>query len=346
MQNFVLNCAEAFLFLLKKILILLSPFLIGLTLAYLLDPLVCWLNNYLKNRSIALILTYLLTFAFLAAIIWGFLFLILGTLPHGGLEETILLVFSYFQDAFTASQNFLSTVFNESLSETVFSGFNAGSLLQRLQNWFAGHFSIQSLLDYADVITESLVSLFIGIVISVYLLKDKSFFVSLSERFFSLTMNQKTHGLLNETMCQIHKVLSTFVKGALIDSLIVGFFSSAVLTILNVKYSVIIGIIAGVLNIIPYFGPFFGMIPAFFVALFTGGFSLAVRAVLGLFIVQQIDSNYIYPKIVGNTIGLHPLFVLLSVTFFGYLFGIAGMLLAVPAAGILQIFVQNWAAKK
>ena len=108
----------------------------------------------------------------------------------------------------------------------------------------------------------------------------------------------------------------------------------------------IIGIIAGVLNIIPYFGPFFGMIPAFFVALFTGGFSLAVRAVLGLFIVQQIDSNYIYPKIVGNTIGLHPLFVLLSVTFFGYLFGVAGMLLAVPAAGILQIFIQNWAAKK
>ena len=130
MQNFVLDCAEAFLFLLKKILILLSPFLIGLTLAYLLDPLVCWLNNYLKNRSIALILTYLLTLAFLASIVWGFVFLILGTLPHGGLEETILLVFSYFQDAFTASQNFLSTVFNESLSETIFSGFNAGSLLQ------------------------------------------------------------------------------------------------------------------------------------------------------------------------------------------------------------------------
>ncbi len=346
MQNFLFDCAGAIFFILKKILTLLSPFLIGLTLAYLLDPLAFWLSSRLKSRTLAFILTYLLTFVFFVSIIWGFLFLILGTLPRGGLEETFLLVFSYFQDAFASAQNFLSAVFNGSLSETAFSGFNANSLFQRLQNRIASHFSFQTLLDYADVLAESLVNLFIGIVISVYLLKDKDFFIRLLERFLSLTMKQKTHGIISETMCQIHNVLSTFVKGALIDSLIVGFLSSAVLTVLNVDYAVIIGIIGGAWNIIPYFGPFLGMIPAFLVALFTGGFSLAIRAILGLFIVQQIDSNYIYPKIVGSTIGLHPLFVLLSVTFWGCLFGIAGMLLAVPAAGILQIFIQRWAENK
>ena len=85
------------------------------------------------------------------------------------------------------------------------------------------------------------------------------------------------------------------------------------------------------------------MVPAFVVAFFTGGFTHAAFAVIGLFIVQQIDCNLIYPKIVGTTTGLHPLFVLLSVSILGYFFGITGMILAVPAAGILQIFIKKWA---
>ena len=127
------------------------------------------------------------------------------------------------------------------------------------------------------------------------------------------------------------------------DSLIVAFLSSLVLTLLHVKFAVIIGIMGGLLNIIPYFGPFFGMIPAFLVAFFSGGPVHGILVVLGLMAVQQLDSNYIYPKIVGSTTGLHPLFVLLSVSFFGFFFGILGMLLAVPAAGIIQILVKLWA---
>ena len=85
------------------------------------------------------------------------------------------------------------------------------------------------------------------------------------------------------------------------------------------------------------------MIPAFLVAFFSGGPVHGILVVLGLMAVQQLDSNYIYPKIVGSTTGLHPLFVLLSVSFFGFFFGILGMLLAVPAAGIIQILVKLWA---
>lgn len=73
---------------------------------------------------------------------------------------------------------------------------------------------------------------------------------------------------------------------------------------------------------------------------------MAHWAVAGLFIVQQIDANYIYPKVVGGSTGLHPLFVLLSVSIFGSFFGIIGMLLAVPLAGIAQIFMKKWAFGK
>ena len=204
-------------------------------------------------------------------------------------------------------------------------------------------FSISSLIKTLSAVTGGLVSFFIGAAASVYLLKDKEHFINMWEKLMVLTLKQKSHGIISETMSQINSVVATFIKGALVDSLIVAFLSSLVLTMLHVKFAVIIGIIGGILNIIPYFGPFFGMVPAFLVAFFENGPAHGLIVVLGLFLVQQLDSNYIYPKIVGSTTGLHPLFVLMAVSISGYFFGIAGMLLAVPAAGIIQVIVCNWA---
>ena len=190
------------------------------------------------------------------------------------------------------------------------------------------------------------ISLFVGIVASVYLLKDKEFFIGLWEKFLCLTIKQRMHGLICEVMQDINKVLSTFIRGAILDSLCVAFLSSLALSILKIEYSVIIGIIAGILNIIPYFGPFFGMIPAFLVAAFSKGLFYGIASAFALFLVQQIDSNYIYPKLVGEATGIHPLFVLLSVSIFGSFWGIVGMLLAVPAAGIIQILITRLAYAK
>ena len=88
------------------------------------------------------------------------------------------------------------------------------------------------------------------------------------------------------------------------------------------------------------------MIPAFLVAAFSKGLFYGIAAAFALFLVQQIDSNYIYPKVVGEATGIHPLFVLLSVSIFGSFWGIVGMLLAVPAAGIIQILITRLAYAK
>ena len=105
-------------------------------------------------------------------------------------------------------------------------------------------------------------------------------------------------------------------------------------------------VFAGIANVIPYFGPVLGMIPAFLMGFCTEGFWSGVLAVAILLAVQQIDCNLIYPKIVGTSTGLHPLMVLLAVSVFGYFGGILGMLLAVPIAGIIQVFVVKWAEGK
>ncbi len=156
-----------------------------------------------------------------------------------------------------------------------------------------------------------------------------------------MILKQKTHGITNEILSEINIVITTFIKGALIDSLIVALLSSIALSVVGVDYAVIIGIIGGILNIIPYFGPIFGMIPAFIVAFTTDGIGQAVLTIAALFLIQQLDSNFIYPKVVGSSTGLHPLFVLISVSFFGYFGGIGGMLIAVPVAGIFQVVIKK-----
>ena len=117
------------------------------------------------------------------------------------------------------------------------------------------------------------------------------------QKFLSIVLSQRIHGLVNEILHEINVVIFTFIKGALIDSIIVALLSSIALSILNIKYAVIIGGIGGLLNVIPYFGPFFSMVPAFLVTLSNQGLTKALIAVSSLFVVQQLDSNYVYPKI-------------------------------------------------
>lgn len=339
MDNFVFEMGRAAAELLGVVFKAFSPLVIGLIIAYLLNPAVNWFEDRIKSRGLSIFITYGLAAAGLFGLLYGFVVLIVGALPSGGLDYTAELVAAYFKDAVSAVSDFAA----RHLSPIIDGREDAEAAIKTLSSSLLSRFSISSLISTLSAVTGGLVSFFIGATASVYLLKDKEHFINLWEKLMVLTLKQKHHGIISETMSQINTVVATFIKGALVDSLIVAFLSSLVMTVLHVKFAVIIGIIGGILNIIPYFGPFFGMVPAFLVAFFENGPAHGLIVVLGLFLVQQLDSNYIYPKIVGSTTGLHPLFVLMAVSISGYFFGIAGMLLAVPAAGIIQVLICNLA---
>ena len=336
-ENFLQAILQSIAWLLTRLLSVLTPLFIGLAIAYLLHPAVDWLTQKLRRRGLAILLTYLLAACFLGGLICGFVILILGALPQGSPREITTQIFAYFESAYQAADAYLSDFLPDGMPSPIAAGL--GQLSESLER----RFSVEPAVTFLSGLGNAMLHFFIGLVASVYLLKDQDFFYMLWERLLSVLLTQRAHGLLNENLSEINQVLSTFVKGAMIDSLIIAFLSSVVLTALQVDYAVIIGLLDGVLNIIPYFGPFFGMLPAFAVAAVTAGPLHGMFAVFGLFVVQQIDANYIYPKVVGGSTGLHPLFVLLSVSLFGSFFGIGGMLLAVPIAGIVQIFIKKWA---
>lgn len=349
MDNFFIEAAQAFWQIISLILRALSPLFTGLVLAYLLNRPSEWVRTRLfkarddmvssespKGRVPSMIITYSAVLIILFLIVYAFVILMIGSLPSGGIEKTAAQVYDYLNSSFADISGFLEKFVPFEISGTA---DTKGILSQ----WLGKSFSVSGLIKTAAGFAGGLVSFFIGLVASIYLLKDKEYFLSLWHKLLSIFLSQRAHGIVSEVLSEINNVLTTFIKGALIDSMIVALLSSAVLSVLRVRFAVMIGIIGGLLNVIPYFGPFFGMIPAFAAAFASGGLPQAILAVLALIGVQQLDSNFIYPKVVGSSIGLHPLFVLLSVSLFGYFGGIAGMLLAVPTAGIAQVIIRKWA---
>jgi predicted PurR-regulated permease PerM len=151
---------------------------------------------------------------------------------------------------------------------------------------------------------------------------------------------------LNGTLHEIDGVVSKCIKGIAIDATIIAILSATGLTLVHIKFAVFLGLFAGVCNVIPYFGPFIGMIPAFLVGTLTTDLLHGAMAVVVMFIIQQFDSNLIYPKVVGKQTGLHPLYVLLAVTIGGGVGGLLGMVLAVPIAGVIKLFFDKYVDKK
>lgn len=334
----------------------LTPLFVGLILTYLLSPLVDIVNSKVMSkiifsktedagkleklqktkRLVSVLVTYVIIIAIIVAIIYAFAVLILGEFVFSGIGSMIDGLISYVNTYEASIKTWISNLPDMGLAEYIRDFANRGMF------WLSSHFSPGAAINQITQIGGSIVNIVIGTIISIYILMDKDFFIRLWRKFLHLVLPQKANAVLTETLNDINGVISAFIRGAMLDALIIAIMSSVGLSVLGLDFAVFIGCFAGIANVIPYFGPVLGMIPAFIVGTFTDGLTQGVIAVIILLIIQQIDCNFIYPKIVGSTTGLHPLFVLLAVSVAGYYGGIVGMILAVPLAGIIQTFVLKW----
>ncbi len=334
----------------------LSPLFIGLFLAYLLSPLVDFIDRKLMSkffgnlrkaspkrqekllasrRTASIVVTYVIILLVVCAIIYFFAFLIIGQLAFdslSGMLDNITKYFLQYEDSFRRlAASIPATGIEDKLKESA----------ADIAAWISDHFSANTVISFIGNIGGGILNMVLGAVVSIYLIKDKDFFKGLWEKAITGLLPEKARFSLQGILCDINQVLSQFLRGQLIDALIIAILSSVGLTVIGLDFAVFIGCFAGLANVIPYFGPFLGMVPAVIVALLSGGFSQALLAVIVLFVIQQIDSNIIYPKVVGSSTGLHPVFILVAVTFGGYFWGIVGMLIAVPVAACIKLFLSR-----
>ena len=190
-------------------------------------------------------------------------------------------------------------------------------------------------------VATSLVNVVISLVVSIYMLHGREHLTRALQRLLSLFIPARPLARLRQYTRRSGVIFSQYIYGALLDAVVVGVVVSIGLLIFRVPYAVLLGMALGLMNLIPYFGAIVGCIGIAFVALLTNGLPMAIGVSIYIIVVQQVDANIIQPRIVGDSVGLRPLYVLLGITFFGGLFGFWGILLGPPLMAVLQMVVRD-----
>lgn len=327
-----------------------APIISGLVLAYLLTPICSFFENYLliplykkcnlnikdmkskkRIRGLAILLTlfvviYLLYIFFsivLKEIISSIQSIVLQfPIYIKNLEKWIDSTLSLNQEIESFANNMLDTYYVE------------------LNDWLNN-----SLLPQVNVIVKevslSLISvvkglwnLIIGLIVSVYVLFSKEQFAGQSKKIIYAFFPKKKANEIISDIRYANKTFGAYVSGKIIDSIIIGFLCFFLMKLLKINYPILISVIIGITNVIPFFGPFIGAIPSILLILLINPFN-GIKFLILIILLQTFDGNILGPKILGDSTGLSSFWVIFSITIFGAYFGVVGMAVGVPIFALI-----------
>lgn len=344
------NALNLFLYILN----LLKPLIIGIIIAYLLYPITRFIENLLKDNSIfkiknsstrriiGIIFSYLSVIAIVLTLIWGIYFMIGGQISKNTTISYIINeIIDYFNNSSFSAASIQETIEKlnspliDSLKPYIIDGFEIA------QRYISSNLS--SMTSSIVSIGSSIATFFIAFIISIYLLKDSEYFVDLWKKLYHLVFgNSKAGNKITYVFSIVHEVFGKFIRGQLLEAFFVGILSAVALSIAGINYAFVIGIIAGICNMIPYVGPIVGTILAAIMGLLSGSPIKILYSIIAMLIVQQLDNHLLAPKIIGDSVGLHAVFTMMAILIGGNIGGLIGMLIAVPMAASFKVLFNNW----
>lgn len=327
-----------------EIIGILQPFIMGYVIAYILNFIMKFYErilvkfDFFKKRSrksmrgVSLILTYISAFFIL------YIFIIF-VVPQ--LIDSVLGLVNNVPEYLNNMNNLINdlsknmeldpqylTVATSKLNEVISYIIQfITDLLPLLGNWVVS-------------IASSVWNIVLGIIISVYLLIDKEKFCAIGTKIVRAICSKRVANKTLELATRSNYTFGRFISGKIIDSAIIGVLTFIILTIFKMPYTILISVIIGVTNIIPFFGPFIGAIPSAIIILFVSPIK-AVWFLVIIFVIQQLDGNIIGPKILGDSIGISAFWILFAILLAGKFFGIIGMIIGVPVFAIIYSVIKE-----
>ena len=324
---------------------ILKPFLIGLLIAYILFIPCRKIENALKKskfiviskkaRGISVVTTYIMFIAVVIIII-NCIFPIL----IDSVVELVSNIPTYYET--------LVNKYAELPEDSILKSDMIKEKMLELTNIDVKQFlsiNNEKIIEYVKNIINvfsGIFDVFVSIVVSVYILLQRSSIMRALRRFARAMFKKNTYETLDKYFTNANEVFFTFVTSQLLDAIIVGILTTVAMLILKVKYAPLLGFIIGLFNMIPYIGAIVAVAFGIIITLITGGFGKALVMAIVVIILQQIDANIINPKIIGSSLKTSPLLVLFSITIGGAYFGILGMFLAVPIAVVIKTILTDF----
>ena len=337
-----------------------EPIAIGCGIAYLCNPILHFFESKLLKkmkkggfrRGLALLLTVITVLLFAAVIIALILPELVKSITHLVNNYNV-----YVQNLLTFVQSIIDQI-TKNLPDVQIDVSDVDKLTQTLEQFFAymgtgvedvlaflNKFIIDgtlmiNIVGFLTTLVNTFKNAILGIFIAFYILSSKEKREAQINKFRAAFLSEKQDKKLGEVVKLVDRTFGGFLRGTLLDALVVGIMVFVSLTIFNVsKYNLLIAAICAITNIIPVFGPFIGAIPSALIVLISNPehpIKVLVFAVI-ILVIQQVDGNIILPRIQGNNTGVSSLAVLIAITVMGGLFGIPGMIIGVP---IFAVFIE------
>lgn len=307
---------------------ILSPLFFGIVVAWLLNPFVKWLERKQIRRVLGTSLAYILLIGALILLVKAILPLLYN--------QTIDLV-GNLPDIFSKVKNWIEGIFNNINSSAINIESFQSNLMIRLDEMSVNLSTVlpSFIINSATTVITYIGTFLIGLVIGFFLLLN-------SYNLENIVMDvipKKWLTTINELGDKINQSLRNYVNGALLDAGVVFIISTVAFAVIGLKAPVLFGIFCGLMNVIPYAGPYIGGAPAVIVA-FSQGTGVGIAVLIAIIIIQTIEGNVLQTLIISKTTKLNPVTIIIGLLVFGHFFGIVGMLLSTPIIGVCKVIIK------
>jgi len=313
-----------------------SPFFYGFLLAYIINVPCSSIQRLLAKSKKAFIferqklLSVLIVFLILVIILIAILNLIIPAIADG-INFFIINIPVYWESVVYSIDYF-------NRMELFGWHISAEGVFNHLGNVF-GEFSIESLINPINALVGVGTTMFSGLIAfisSIYIMVEKDRFKALMHRLLKIFASTPVRITVLELFDRLNKYCKQYIHTQTIDGIILGTMATILLFIIGSPYALVLGIMLGIVNYVPYFGSIFGTFVAVVVVAFTQGITMGAISAASLLLIQQIDANIIQPRLMSDSFSLSPLLVIISITVGGAIAGILGMLVAIPIIAVLK----------
>ena len=352
--------SEAFSAKISAFFSILSPVIYGIIIAYLLTPIVNYIERRfltplflkkapeinVKKKKYMRVISVIISLLLIILLLYAFISIIVPEVSRSIIA--ISYQFPYYIRNLTQFSNKLlqdNPTLNNLFIQFVddysgeFSNFLNKTIIPQMQE-ILKHISL-SLLSFL----KTLWNVVIGAIISVYVLFNKELFAGQAKKIAYALLNTDHANIFIKDIRFTSQTFIGFLSGKIIDSTIIGILCFIGLSILKMPYAILVSVIVGVTNVIPFFGPYLGAIPSALLILLVNPLK-CLYFIIFIIILQQLDGNVIGPKILGQSTGLSGFWVIFSITIFGGLWGVAGMIVGVPLWAVIYALVKRSIGRK
>ena len=327
--------------LLSRIISVAMPFFMAIIIAYLFYKPVSFMekiikkNRLLKNKArfISVLLVYAIAILLIALLInW--------VIPP--VKDSIVDLVNNIPSYIDEAKNFIDAEPEDSILKKI----NVDEIKKKITEIdFMSLVSTDRLIEYVNTVIgvfSAVFSVFVTIIVSIYILLERGNIKEFLKKLGKAIFDNQNYTRVSKYFRKSNSILLDFIYCQIIDGILVGILVSIAMSIIGIKYSVLLGMFIGLFNIIPYFGAIIAIAISLLITLFTGGFEQTLIMAITVIIIQQIDSNIINPKILGDGLKISPILVIFAVTIGGEFFGVLGMFLAVPIIAIIKLLITDF----